>query len=262
MTFNLHAARAAAFWAAQAYLPAPASAQVLEDHHTETRVILHEERHHIVIAFRGTANVENWLEDLDVELTPLAYQVKVHAGFLKAVDALLPDLLGALLPGGRDKSEVKPLFIVGHSLGGAMATLAALFLQREGLPVHTVWTYGSPRVGNRAWRSHYQRLLGHRTWRIVAERDLVPMVPGLLVGYRHVGMHVMLVGYDSDTERRLRNLGIPHAPAQALVRPPRFCGTMLRAFLAARALASFHFDDLIRYHSITEDYQALLNTIV
>ncbi|HSU67742.1 MAG TPA: lipase family protein, partial [Tepidisphaeraceae bacterium] len=82
------------------------------------------------------------------------------------------------------------VWVTGHSLGGAMATLAALRLATEGLDVRGVYTFGSPRVGNDEFYAKYS--VPH--YRLVNNNDVVPHVPleTTLVGlrlftYKHVG---------------------------------------------------------------------------
>jgi hypothetical protein len=99
--------------------------------------------------------------------------------------------------------------ITGHSLGGALAVLCAHILQAEGWTVHSVYTFGQPRVGDRAFAAAYNGLkagqasslsfetdrpdacptLGSQTFRLVNENDIVPRLPGWVLGYRHAGQH-------------------------------------------------------------------------
>merc|ERR1719198_2759273 len=49
-----------------------------------------------------------------------------------------------------------PVTIVGHGASGALATLAALELADAGVPVSELVTFGAPRVGNKAFASHFE----------------------------------------------------------------------------------------------------------
>jgi len=168
--------------------------------------------------------------------------VAVHSGFLKAAEELFQMLLAELLPAGADKSALKSIYVTGHSLGGALATLVAFFLHREGFPVAGVYTFASPRVGNAAWRRDYQRLLGAKTYRIIAQGDLVPLVPGLLDGYRHVGTEIML-------ERSGR----------VVARPPHWHELLLDGVAYWNAARKWDFAAVIQNHSLADDYLTLLN---
>jgi triacylglycerol esterase/lipase EstA (alpha/beta hydrolase family) len=82
--------------------------------------------------------------------------------------------------------------IMGHSLGGALATLCADFLATAGMPIANVVTFGSPRVGNGKFARGYNEELADLTLRIVNARDPVPHVPWMLGTYRHVATQVYL----------------------------------------------------------------------
>ena len=137
-----------------------------------------------VVSFRGTENVQDWMTNLQYSLTPAEVPQpagseltgKVHQGFLNAfrsvrgqVDRYLP------------WAEGLPVFITGHSLGGALATLGAAHLSGWGLAA--CYTFGAPRVGNKGFSS------GLRTpfYRVVNPGDPVPHIPTPLQGYRHAG---------------------------------------------------------------------------
>lgn len=71
----------------------------------------------------------------------------------------------------------------GHSLGAAIATLAAADLRSQGIPV-TLYTYGSPMVGNDAFATSVSK--SGPTYRVTHAKDIVPMLPGYFItGYRH-----------------------------------------------------------------------------
>ena len=160
------------------------------------------------VAFRGSASLRNWITDAEFHrtlLTPVAgrSRPKVHRGFRTALNSVLDPLIDALggcpLP---DASRIaRPLYLTGHSLGGALAVLAALELSRLGFPVARVYTFGQPRVGNRDFKALYETPrpdgthLGDRTFRFVFQEDLVPRIPCLPAlhdPYRHVGHAVFI----------------------------------------------------------------------
>ena len=163
-----------------------------------------------VLAFRGTepARVRDLVTDADAFRTRCPAGGTVHRGFFRAYGQVDTEVGAAVaeLPDRR-------LFITGHSLGGALATLAALRLVNQNVPIAAVYTYGSPRVGDAAFKRAYNEPLGRRTFRHKNNNDVVtrvplalptcagqalsrvfrlPFVPG---GYRHVGR---LIYYDAD----------------------------------------------------------------
>ena len=79
------------------------------------------------------------------------------------------------------------LHIAGHSLGGGLATLAAVDLTQRGWQVAAVVTFGSPKVGQRQFRELYQQLqMGKCTVRFVNRADPVPWVPPSSWDFKHV----------------------------------------------------------------------------
>ena len=132
-----------------------------------------------IVAFRGTRNVENCLTDLEMPLVhKAAYPGRVHHGFAEAVELVWNDVRTLL---GRP-SHARPVWVTGHSLGGAMATLASVRLSAEGFRIRGVYTYGSPRPGD--WSFHNDYILPN--YRFVNDDDIVPHLP-LRWCYQHVG---------------------------------------------------------------------------
>jgi pimeloyl-ACP methyl ester carboxylesterase len=80
------------------------------------------------------------------------------------------------------------IVFVGHSLGGALATLAAVdFQDRYGYGDRiSIYTFGSPRVGNPGWARYVDSLpFGNRMYRIVHRGDPVAHLPPNFLGYEH-----------------------------------------------------------------------------
>ena len=124
-----------------------------------------------VLAFRGTQQVKDWLTNLDAVTTPVTSSHgdtlgDVHKGFKQAYCAV-HDRIGELLIGDEDL----PLFITGHSLGGALATLATWYLRGDSLAA--CYTFGAPRVGNAGLMDRFRTPI----YRIVNGVDPVPFVP-------------------------------------------------------------------------------------
>ena len=142
-----------------------------------------------VLAFRGTQNIGNCLTDADSLLVSQPpYPGRVHCGFATAVDKVWPQVRGLL---GRP-SRTRPLWLTGHSLGAAMATLASVRLTHEGYKVRAVYTYGSPRAGDRLFRDSYCLA----NYRFVNNNDLVPHLPFRWC-YKHAGK-LRLVDHEGE----------------------------------------------------------------
>jgi hypothetical protein len=67
--------------------------------------------------------------------------------------------------------------VCGHSLGGALALMAAWRLERQALPVHQVYTFGAPMIGNKAAAAAFDKQFQGRIFRVVNVKDLVPKLP-------------------------------------------------------------------------------------
>jgi len=142
----------------------------------------------IIIAFRGSESFENWLHDLDFFKTtyPGFPGLEVHEGFLSAYQAVQPTILSyvSIL---RKKYPNFPVYVTGHSLGGALSVLCAFDLVvTSGVPSSSisVINLGQPRVGNSLFASKWNQLIGS-SFRLVNQRDLVPHVPPELFGFQH-----------------------------------------------------------------------------
>lgn len=151
---------------------------------TDTHVLIRQRGHDVTLAFRGTADLRNWLTDLDCEFVPFG-NCRVHRGFFEAMNAVEPDLSAAL-----GEAQGARIWLTGHSLGGALAMLWALWAVRNGYEIAGVYTFGQPRVGDAAFRQLYDARLKPWTWRSIHAADIVPRVPWLLGHYRHAGHEV------------------------------------------------------------------------
>lgn len=139
----------------------------------------------IVVAFRGTEirSVGDVKTDLDLTLVPDPTSGgRVHRGFLKATESIINDVQRAIGPNCN-----MPIFVVGHSLGAAIATLVAHRLHAGGEMVAQVHTFGSPRVGDALFAASYNRDLRHVTERHQNCCDIITRVPSVIQGYHHVG---------------------------------------------------------------------------
>lgn len=85
----------------------------------------------------------------------------------------------------------------GHSLGGAVATLAAAYLRAAGYSVD-LYTYGSPRVGNDYFANFVTAQTGAE-YRVTHLDDPVPRLPPIIFGYRHTSPEYWLSTGDADT---------------------------------------------------------------
>lgn len=124
----------------------------------------------MVIALRGTANLNDGLTDAATAMVPGPGGV-VHAGFQRVYAQLIGNVLAALPP---NPTEVH---VVGHSLGGALANLVAAKLKQESVGDIQLYTFGAPRVGLPGFTSHLSTGSAVTIHRMVNPSDPVPWVP-------------------------------------------------------------------------------------
>lgn len=145
--------------------------------------------HDRVVVCRGT-EPNDWNDikaDLDLATVIAETAGRVHRGFKREVDDLWPRLELALV------NNRLPLWFTGHSLGGAMATICAsrCHLSHISSNPRALYTFGSPRVGNRRYVDFVQL----EAFRWVNNNDIVTRVPPWWLGYRHKGQEVYLDSY-------------------------------------------------------------------
>ena len=135
----------------------------------------------IVVAFRGSKNFNQVVEQiLEILLSPKTpfLNGEVQSYWKRGFDLLWPSM----------KTEVNTLvsqnpsyqiWVTGHSLGGAMASLASTWLAYYNIAPRKniiLYTFGMPRVGNYDYALQHDQLVNN-SWRVVNDNDLAPHFP-------------------------------------------------------------------------------------
>ncbi|EFJ45326.1 hypothetical protein VOLCADRAFT_106050 [Volvox carteri f. nagariensis] len=195
---------------------------------TEAWVFRNIDDRRVVVAFRGTSVTADWLIDLwtvpvpDTAIRPKEpgpagvdpSMIRMHRGFLEgyksvraAVLQLVDDVLRTDGRGGPWKVEV-----TGHSLGGALATVAAYDIawnkrdrdrrRQAGPTIGSVAmvTFGAPRVGNFVFAKDFNAVLPD-AWRVHNHNDIVSSVPFTFGfwNFTHVGKDVRMAWNNEPT---------------------------------------------------------------
>jgi hypothetical protein len=130
----------------------------------------------LFVCFRGTSSLKDVKTDLDISLLDIkigSVNCKVHLGFYKQYISISDVLFEHIL----QNLHFNELIICGHSLGGALATLATLDLIHK-LPNCNIKciTFGSPRVGNIDFVNLYNEKI-QKSYRIVNHKDPIQYFP-------------------------------------------------------------------------------------
>jgi len=140
----------------------------------------------ITIAFQATqaSNPLDWIQNAALYLTPVGdrtgFKGKMHAGFYRSTKSLwkaLKEVLVEMLGNSEKMGWKKDVYFTGHSKGGAMASVAALLMKRDGdLPDPTyVCTFGSVKVGDSEFRDYYNKKINQTSYE--AHLDIIPFLP-------------------------------------------------------------------------------------
>jgi len=163
----------------------------------------------LLIVFRGTepTDLKDWLTNARFELAdgPIRNaKNKVHRGFKEALDAAWPQLEAAI---SDFRTQNQAIWVTGHSLGAALATLAAARLslgdgvRNQQLDIQGLYTFGQPRTGDRGFVAAFDKRFSGRSFRLVNNNDIVTEAPplDLLLRYRHIDR---LIYIDADGKLR------------------------------------------------------------
>ena len=147
----------------------------------------------IVVAFRGSETpnsldgVKDWLLTnaknfliqpegaIGTDFVAAGVGARFHSGFMDALNDIWAPLFAAT--DARFQEAERPVWVTGHSLGGALALLAAWRFSRNFIPVHQVYTFGAPMIGNDVAAKALEREFPNRIFRCVDDRDIVPKLP-------------------------------------------------------------------------------------
>ncbi len=128
-----------------------------------------------VVCFRGTQQVRDWMTNLNARTQPVfdprptgngGEIGSMHKGFHDAYKSV-EEAINKRLEGTEDL----PLYMTGHSLGGALAVVATWF--QSGQRLAACYTFGAPRMGDSRLQGRFKTPI----YRVVNAADPVPFVP-------------------------------------------------------------------------------------
>ena len=159
----------------------------IDKNSAQAAVVEHED--FLCMAFRGTNEGQDWIDNLDAFAIDALFG-QFHRGFWKSVE----DVWHPMDARCRELQHKRrrPVFFTGHSLGGAMATIAAAKYIHEDKPFTGVYTFGQPRAMTRATARVFNMECKERFFRFHNNNDIVTRVPARLMGYSHVGSYLYI----------------------------------------------------------------------
>lgn len=152
----------------------------------------------ITIVFRGTDSWTDWTQDFNIWQKDIGNNVWVHSGFYNQLHNdgsfdKIKEQLRKLLENNKDWD----IYITGHSLGGAQSILSSYLLSQE-FPKQKfyVFSFASPKVGNKEFKTSYNSAENIKHYRICYHRDYITSTPSF--GYYHVGDNLW---YDKNNKK-------------------------------------------------------------
>lgn len=162
------------------------------NHGRDTQAFMFHTDQVMVLAFRGSQEPKDWLTNFTTQLRNFtiykdgvdsvsSYKGRVHKGFFLAWAIIEKSVLSQINQWRQHfenaNKPLPPLYITGHSLGGALATIAAAALADHGIEVAGVYTFGQPRVGDLTFVRQLNNMTRGKVFRFVNNNDIVPHVP-------------------------------------------------------------------------------------
>jgi triacylglycerol lipase len=176
-----------------------------------TQAYVGDNERSIVVAFRGSesfltidgfkdwllTNARNFLVlpdgQIGTDFAAAGVGARFHSGFMTALHGIWEPLFSEV--DARFSKLERPVWITGHSLGGALALLAAWRLQQNFIAIHQICTFGAPMIGNDAAAAAFHKEFPQRVYRYVDSADIVPKLPTVSLfsnAYHHCEREVVV----------------------------------------------------------------------
>ena len=127
---------------------------------SDTQCFIAETDDVVLVSFRGTESLGDWLGNINIFSENKDYG-QVHQGFLNAYEVIHKELEQYLIT---EKNKQKKIWFTGHSLGGALASIAAAELY-EKINIHNVQTFGQPRLGDASLTDFFETNYSNKFFR-------------------------------------------------------------------------------------------------
>jgi len=173
---------------------------------------------HLVIAIRGSGEADDWRNNFRCWQEPYWLGGHLHAGFTVAARAITQWIRDELAHDPRRYAD-RTIWLTGHSSGGSVALIVAQELAMAQIDVAGIYTYGAPKIGDRAFAQSYR--LQDKIHAFTTLGDLVPALPPAwlavdgwrlhLQRYVHIIKPKLLLGKSISLRAALFHLRNPRA---------------------------------------------------
>lgn len=136
------------------------------------------------VVFAGSESTEDWKQNFNAMYASVPYEtsvsgVKVHKGFANQWSSARDEVQRKFKQ--LKNAGARRVYFAGHSLGGAVATVAAAEMQTlfPSVKIELV-TFGAPSCANAAFGENINALMSSRITRVVQSGDPVPCLTQLV----------------------------------------------------------------------------------
>ncbi|MHA2937305.1 lipase family protein [Vibrio sp. RC27] len=162
----------------------------------------------IVVVFQGSNKPQDWMTNATFQGVDFLSRGRVHQGFYGAFKLFFRSLkskkarsnnlmLSQLLKDVKTLNETTNIVFVGHSLGGALATLASCYLHELGVnpDIMKVYSFGAPPIGTKEFSDYFSDKIAIN--RVVNDLDVVPKFDSIINLY-HVGEPIVMPSNENE----------------------------------------------------------------
>ena len=165
----------------------------IENHGERALIGMYPENKLLFVAFRGSSNIQNWIDNVQFSKICNEDNICVETGFHKVFEFMKYDVYDAIFE-NLEKYDIQDILFSGHSLGASISTLMVYDIyDKIDKNIH-LYTFGSPRVGNEEFSRHFPI----QSTRVTHANDIVVHLPQMVLGYMHINQEL----YYNENDRK------------------------------------------------------------
>ena len=183
--------------------------QYIENEAAGLQVLIAANNQSQIIAYQGSKQIIDWFANFYFFQADAGFNVegKIHQGFAGVLDSEWQQILDTVYAFHRPGQAI---WLSGHSLGAALATITSARLMAAGFEVAPLYTHASPRVGDTQFAENFYEQIGERHYRFVNGVDIVPHLPPA-GDAANAAANFIPLGLTSFSEGFLSDLAYTHA---------------------------------------------------